>query len=41
MGFIAPEAQTPTEIRDIVVTLTDGQHQAAEYHLTLVDQNGG
>ena len=40
MGFIAPEPRVPTSIGDIVVVLTDGEHQSAEYHLALLDQNG-
>jgi len=40
MGFIAPEPRVPTSIGDVVVVLTDGEHQSAEYHLALLDQNG-
>ena len=40
MGFIAPEPRVPTSIGDVVVVLTDGEHQTAEYHLALLDQNG-
>ena len=40
MGFIPPEARVPTSIGEIVVVLTDGEHQSAEYHLALLDQNG-
>ena len=40
MGFIPPEARVPTSIGEIVVVLTDGEYQSAEYHLALLDQNG-
>ena len=40
MGFIPPEARVPTSIGDVVVVLTDGEYQSAEYHLALLDQNG-